>query len=47
MTEDGLPTQINELYQPVVTIFQRLRIVQIVSRVVVHSTFFGSLAAAR
>jgi hypothetical protein len=44
MTEDGLPTQINVLYQPVVTIFQRLRIVQIVSRVV-YNTFFGSLAA--
>jgi hypothetical protein len=28
MGEDGLPTQINELYQPVVTIFQRMRIVR-------------------
>jgi hypothetical protein len=33
MAEDGLPTQMNELYQPVVTVFQRLRIVQIVSRI--------------
>ena len=34
--EDGLPAQIDVLYQPVVTIFQRLRIVQIVSSVVVQ-----------
>jgi hypothetical protein len=36
MAEDGFPTQMKELYQPVVTIFQRLRIVQIVSSVVVQ-----------
>src|SRR6266852_4973354 len=39
MAEDRLPTQMNELYQPVVTIFQRLRIVQIVSRGVVQHLF--------
>jgi hypothetical protein len=42
MAEDGLPTQMNELYQPVVTIFSRLRIVQIVSSIVVqHLLWFA------